>query len=380
FGNVVLADFVTNGTLESIYFAVVLTTGAMVLDSTLTILFRTRGARYFRMVRVHEKLLVRRAVSLIHVLAVALWFVGTLRVFGLLTVTVDWLSRLLSTSFSVGSLTISIGSIFVFLFAVVLSVMVARFVRFILDEDVLPRLPFTQSVSGSISLLANYSIMLIGFILALTAAGIEWGKMAIIFGALGVGIGFGLQNIVNNFISGLILILERPVSVGDMIEVGELLGKVKRIGIRSSTLRTREGAEVIVPNANLISNEVVNWTLSDRNRRIVIKLGVEYGSKPREVLAILFKIMERDDRILKSPAPQALFTGFGDSSLDFMIRFWVVGWEGWRQIISDISTEINDALDEAGIGIPFPQRDLHIRTIDTSVKEVLESNNDRDTS
>jgi small-conductance mechanosensitive channel len=187
-------------------------------------------------------------------------------------------------------------------------------------------------------------------------------RFTFLVGALGVGIGFGLQNVVNNFVSGLILLYERPVQKSDIVEVGSLLGEVRRIGIRSSTVRTYDGAEVIVPNASLISQEVVNWTLSDRTRRIEIPLGVAYGTDPGRLIDLLLTAVKGQRGVLETPQPVALFQGFGDSSLDFVVRFWTAEFDRWSQVSSDVRASIYEAVRQAGIEIPFPQRDLHLRT------------------
>jgi small-conductance mechanosensitive channel len=226
-------------------------------------------------------------------------------------------------------------------------------------------------VPATLSMLINYSIVTLGFLSAMAAVGIEVSQFAIIFGALGVGIGFGLQNIVNNFISGLILVFERPVKIGDTIEVGTMIGEVRRIGIRSSTVRTYDGAEVIVPNGNLISAEVINWTLSDRIRRIKIPVGVAYGTDPQKVLDLLAGVAKDSKDVLSFPEPHALFLGFGASSLDFELRFWTANFEHWMRVASQITVGVNTALAEAGIQIPFPQRDLHLRSLEPAVEQAL---------
>jgi small-conductance mechanosensitive channel len=182
-------------------------------------------------------------------------------------------------------------------------------------------------------------------------------------GAFGVGIGFGLQNVVNNFVSGLILLYERPIQVGDVLQVGALQGRVRRIGIRSSTLSTFDGAEVIVPNANLIATDVVNWTLSDRIRRVDIAVGASYGSDPREVLAVLDRVARAHAEVLASPEPTALFVGFGESALAFELRFWTPEYDAWIRVGSEVRTAIFAAFKDAGIEIPFPQRDLHVKSV-----------------
>jgi len=184
--------------------------------------------------------------------------------------------------------------------------------------------------------------------------------------ALGIGIGFGLQNIVNNFVSGLVLAFEQPFQVGDIIETGTLTGRVRLIGLRASRVQTLDGAEVIVPNADLIAGNVINWTLSDRMRRIDVDVGVAYGSDPGKVRSILMQVAEKSDSVISSPEPAALFIGFGDSSLDFTLRVWIHEAGNWPQITSDLNEAVNAALDEADIEIPYPQRTLHIRSDERS--------------
>jgi small-conductance mechanosensitive channel len=222
-----------------------------------------------------------------------------------------------------------------------------------------------------------YALLILGFLAAIAAAGIDLSGFALLGGALGVGIGFGLQNVVNNFVSGLILLITRPIKTGDTIEIGELLGEVRQIGIRASTVRTWQGAEVIVPNSNLISQPVINWTLSDRNRRIEVDVGVAYGTDPERVLKLLVDVAEQEDRILERPAPSALFVQFGDSSLDFRLRAWTARADEWMGIRSDLNVAICRALGEAEIEIPFPQRDLHLRSVEARAGQALAAQKDR---
>jgi small-conductance mechanosensitive channel len=291
--------------------------------------------------------------------------------FRVLSPLAERVGAMLGRVWSVGSFNISAGDVLAFVITLGIAVMASRFIRFVLQEDVLPRIELPRGVPGAISTVAHYVILAIGFVFAVGAAGIDLSQFALLAGAFGVGIGFGLQSIVNNFVSGLVLIFERPIQIGDTIEVGSLLGRVRRIGIRSSTVRTYDGAEVIVPNGNLISAEVVNWTLSDRHRRIELAIGVAYGTDPNQVLEILRTVTPKQAGVLENPQLQALFDGFGDSSLDFSVRFWTDEFENFRVVSSNVNVAIHDALKEAGITIPFPQRDLHLRSVDASVKRAL---------
>lgn len=210
--------------------------------------------------------------------------------------------------------------------------------------------------------------MTLGFVLAFGAAKIPFENIAIIFGAMSVGIGFGLQNIFNNLVSGLIIAFERPIQVGDVIQIStlNLMGEVKEIGIRASTVRTFDGAEVIVPNGNLISNEMVNWTLSDQRRRQEILVGVKYGTDTNKVLEILNSVVPKQNNVLKNPGPFIIFLGFGDSSLDFRVLFWTQ-FDVGMSTKSAVGIAIDEAFKNNGIEIPFPQRDLHLRSVSDTV-------------
>ena len=234
-----------------------------------------------------------------------------------------------------------------------------------------PRLPAGRGVGYALTTTVHYAVLLVGFLLAISAAGVDLNKVSLLAGAFGVGIGFGLQNVVNNFVSGLILLYERPVQLGDMVEVGGTTGEVRRIGIRSSTIRTFQGAEVIVPNSNLISDRVVNWTFSDRRRRIELQVGVAYGTDPQRVLLILLAVARAHPDVLDDPAPQALMLGFGDSSLDFELRAWTALFDTYVVTQSELAIALHRALAEAGIEIPFPQRDLHLRSSDEAALRAL---------
>jgi len=238
---------------------------------------------------------------------------------------------------------------------------------------VFPRVVMRRGVPNAILTTVNYVILFFGFVLALGAAGVELTRVTLLAGAFGVGIGFGLQDVVNNFVSGLILLFERPIQVGDTIEMqgDQLLGEVRRIGPRSSTVRTFDGAEVIVPNGMLISNQVINWTLSDRRRRLAVDIGVKYGSDPEQVLEILQVVAAENETVLADPAPLVIFLGFGDSSLDFQLRCWIPRYEEGFSMRTQLRVAIYNKLAAAGIEIPFPQRDLHLRSVDGDAARTL---------
>ena len=182
-------------------------------------------------------------------------------------------------------------------------------------------------------------------------------KMTVLAGAFGVGIGFGLQSIVNNFVSGLILLFERPLQVGDSVQFGNHQGRVRRIGIRASTMQTDQGAEMIVPNANLITQEVTNWTLTDQLRRLDLPVGVNYGAAPNKVIELLECVARAHPKVLKQPAPLCLFMIYGNSSMKFELRVWT-DYSDSQQVRSDLNVAIYDAIYAAGMSFPFSQREL----------------------
>ena len=262
-----------------------------------------------------------------------------------------------------GNFSIDPGDFLIFGFTIWLSFKIAAFVEFMLNVDFLPRVDLPRGVPETISRLTRYVVIAVGAVIASAAAGFDISKITIIVGALGVGIGFGLQNIVNNFVSGLILLFERPIRVGDTLDIGSTGGTVETIGMRASIVSTWDGAEVVVPNADLISDKVTNWTLTHSQRRMVIPVGVAYGTDPEKAAQLIVGVANDHKHVDKQPAPACLFMGFGDSSLDFELRAWTAG-SMFVGVASDLRFAIVKTLDEAGIKIPFPQRDLHLRTAD----------------
>lgn len=365
-GFVDLAVVVTGGVMLSLYLAAVMWTLTRILDGIVGLVLRAGWARRSRIVRDHGDRVRAASRRLFRLIATALWLIAALDAFLLWTPIFREIRRSLQASFTVGSLTISLGSVLAAAVAVWLALAISRVIRFFFEEEVASRVALPPGVPATMSRLIHYAILVIGAFLALAAAGIEIGQLAIVFGAFGVGIGFGLQNIVNNFISGLILMFERPIRVGDAVTLGALSGEVSAIGIRASTIRTWDGSEVLVPNGNLIASELINWTLSDTKRRLELPVGVAYGTDPERVIELLVAEMNGHGMVLPDPEPFALFVGFGDSSLNFSARCWCRFSDSLRTA-SDLHVAFNRALAQADIEIPFPQRDLHVRSVDAGV-------------
>ncbi|MFP8872984.1 MAG: mechanosensitive ion channel domain-containing protein, partial [Myxococcota bacterium] len=260
-GNVTLAALLCQGVLRSIFLGIVLYGALQVLEGVYFVLLRTPAAGRLRMVQRHRPLLRRRGLRVLGVGISFLWVYLSLSYFGVWQQTTQLIWLVLGTPLVAGGLEVSLGQILGFVLVVWISILFARLLRFTLDEDVLPRTELARGVPRTISLLVGYGVVILGFVAAVAVAGIDMGRFALMVSALGVGIGIGLQDVVNNFVSGLILLFERPIRAGDQVEVGECIGEVRRIGLRSTTVRTWDGAEVVIPNSRFVSNEFTNWTL-----------------------------------------------------------------------------------------------------------------------
>ena len=271
-----------------------------------TIFYLALSSNYFQklnVIRDEFQVIYRKCTWLTNVILLFLFFSIILNILTIKNAVFEWGRGVLSDGIKIGAVNISLGSILIFFFVIWLSIMISRIVSHILEKDVFTRVKVSKGLPGTIILMLKTVLISGGFFLAAAASGMRLTNLSIVLGAFSVGIGFGLQNIFNNLVSGLILAFERPINVGDVVEVGPLLGTVRSIGLRSSTVRTFDGAEVIVPNGNLISNEMINWTLSDTNRRMDIRVGVAYGSNPERVLELMEKIAQEHTGVRKKPGP-----------------------------------------------------------------------------
>jgi len=274
---------------------------------------------------------------------------------------------LLALGFKLGSQRISVGLVITSVGILYVTFFASWILQKLLMDQVLARRKVELGVRHAIVKLVHYVIVFVGFLLALSVLGLDFTKLTIMLSALGVGIGFGLQGVVNNFVSGIILLFERPVRVGDLVETGGRWAIIKRIGLRSTTVTTFDEADLIVPNANLINNEVTNWTLSNRRARIIIPVGVAYGSDVPLVIETLTACGKENSWVSETPEPQGLFLRFGESSLEFELRVWVFDIDHRLKAKSEIHQEIDRRFREAKIEIAFPQQDLHLRSVDESV-------------
>ena len=297
------------------------------------------------------------------------WAWASLNLFRIWLPFSSYVETIVNYTLSIGKFSITIGNILLFPITVYLAYWVAKTIRVLLNEDIFTKVDLPRGVGNSVSSILYYAIIMAGFFIALAAAGFELSQLGIIISALSVGIGFGLQTVVNNFISGLILMLERPVQPGDTIELSGTIGKVRDIGMRATTLTTFDGADVVVPNGMLLSEKMTNWTLSSDSRRVDIPVGVSYSADPEKVLEILSEIAKTTKGVSLHPSPTVIFTGFGDSSLNFSVRAWTTNFDDSVFVRSNMAVRIYNRFKEDGIEIPFPQRDLHIQSISPTIFE-----------
>jgi potassium efflux system protein len=289
------------------------------------------------------------------------------------------LKRFFDLTFTVGSLSFSIKGIVLAVFIVFVTHQFLRIGRALLKEKVLDKRSIERGLRDSILTIATYLGWALGLVLALGLLGVNTTSLAVIFGALSIGIGFGLQNIFNNFISGLILLFERPIQVGDYVEIGGLWAEVKKINVRSTVVQTFDNASVIIPNSEFISQQVTNWSFKDKRMRRNLEVGVAYGSDVALVEKTLLEIALETPGVLKYPRPDVIFVDHADSALIFRLRIWVDVDDYWT-VASQIRFDIDQRFQKLEIEIAFPQRDLHIRTLPSKGETAICQGNSRDTS
>lgn len=366
-GAFALSEFFTFMPIQIMLLAVGVQMTTKLVDAIIYLLLVSHYMQKINVIKDDWEFIHRKTFWIFHFALWTFFVYVALDIFRIREKVLDGAHSFLTNGIKIGAAEVSLGSIFLFIIVIWLSVALTRVVRHILEKDVFSRVATKKGIPTTVVLLVRVSMLTAGFFLAAASAGIKLSNLSIVLGAFSVGIGFGLQNVFNNVVSGLILALERPIKVGDVVQVGELTGVVKSIGLRSSNVKSFDGAEVIVPNGNLISKEMVNWTHSSSNRRMDIRVGVAYGTKPSAVVELMQAIAEGHEQVDKEPPPMAYFIGFGDSSLDFRLLAWT-DIDHRLKVESELNMSIEEALKKAGIEVPFPQRDLHIVSDGTKEK------------
>jgi potassium efflux system protein len=353
-GFVSLATLIGNGMFGSIDVGVIFYGILKILDGVMVFLFRIPPLALLNGVQKHRSVIRRRIYRLLTVVAVYYWALFTLELLSLREPVTTQVKTWLTNELVVGSIHLSLGHLLAFGLTIWLASQFSRFTRFVLDEEVFPHVTLGRGVPYALSQSIHYAILILGILTALGALGVDMTKITVVAGALSVGIGFGLQNIVNNFISGLILLIDRPVNVGDVLQLGEFQGELKVIGMRSSILNIKNGSEVIIPNSDLINQRVVNWSRSGISRRVDIKLTLENESDPDKVVKVLTEVAEANENIATAPAPQVFFMGFAGKSFDVELRGWVKDLKIAQSVKSELVMQSSSALARAGIQLAEP--------------------------
>lgn len=307
------------------------------------------------------KILESRLKNILNIVAFIFWLIWVAENFNIIDFLIDFFTQILSQEHVIGDTKFTFGNVLVFVIIIWIASTLSKVITYFFEFADQHAVTSTRKsrLSSSI-LLVKLSIFGLGFLLAIIASSIPVAKINIIIGALSVGIGFGLQTIVNNLVSGVILAFEKPVQIGDLIEVGGHSGRIKEMGIRASKIATYEGSEIIVPNGDLLSQHLVNWTLSNNNRRVELLIGVAYGTELKKVKQLLFNLIIDREGIMKEPDPLVLIHNFGDNSVDFRVLFWVADLSKWLELKSQVMSDIYESFYNEGIEIPFPQRDVHL--------------------
>jgi small-conductance mechanosensitive channel len=327
----------------------------LIITSLLILVFSLRKSYQIQTFDAWVRATHQRIQPLLQWIGLISWVFFTLEGFGLLGIISSWWQEILMIKWIIGEMTISLGGILAFLGIIIFTFIIAKVAGAVFqDEWMVNFLP--RGMGPAISLVLRIVVVTLGLYAGLSAAGVDLSKLGFIVGALGVGIGFGLQNVVLNFVSGLILAFERPINLGDTIEVDMEKGVVTNIGVRSSNIRTYSGSEVIIPNGDLISKKVVNWTLSNRERRSRIQMKTAPDADPEKVIELFNSIAMDHPATRSNPAPKTYFYGYGpDGNLNFALMYWTT-FSDTLKTDSEISLKIFDALKREKIQAPAPVR------------------------
>lgn len=277
-----------------------------------------------------------------------------------------------ATLFNIGSTSINTVSLFMLIVLIFLLFFLSGKLKNIISDRILAKYDFDIGIRQSIGTIIKYIFLIVGLLVIIQSIGINLSSLTILAGALGVGIGFGLQNITNNFISGIIILFERPIKIGDRIQVADINGDVVSISARSTNIVTNDNISVIVPNSEFISSTVINWSHTDRNVRFRFPVGVSYKENPEVVRKLLMEVAGKHEGVLNNPEPDVLFDKFGESSLDFILAVWTSDYINRPTVLkSQLYYSIFEKFKEHGIEIPFPQQDIHVKS---GIEKLFENN------
>lgn len=367
-GNVQLSVILTETAIGTFLAFAIIKESVKLLHSFFYLLIKYTLTGYSNILKDDNEKVLLGLFKTLKYASILLWFYTILGFLKVRTVMTEYFLIFINKPLKVGELSISLGNIIAFFLIIQLSVWISQLIRYVLDKEIYPRTSIDKGIASTFSLMIRYTLIIIGFVLALAAAGLEYNKIAIGMGALGIGIGFGLQNIVSNFISGIILAIERPIKIGDIVKVDEILGEVKDIGLRASQIRTSDGADVIVPNGNLISGKLINWTFLDRMRRLEFEVVLDMESDIMVATQVILDASDKVPKILKTPKPIVNFEGIKEGSAVVKVYGWINDYSESFSAGTLFKVAIHKALMDKGFKLANPILDVNVNKENTPSK------------
>ena len=368
-GRITLAKIFSGSAVVAIIYALSLDLLESIIFEVLFLNYEVfKDSRFATLLKYHE--LRNKFRGAIYFILGLFWSIIFLYTLSLYDFIINGTKAIMSNEVELGDFKFTLGHIALFCIIIYISSIISKLLTYFFGSTG-QFASNKKNKNGSWVLLLRLAVFTIGIFIAFAASGIPIDKFTIIIGALGVGIGFGLQNIINNLVSGIVLAFEKPMQIGDVIEVENHIGTVKEIGIRSSKITTYDGAEIVVPNGEFISKQITNWTLSNTYRRIELIIGVAYDSDMNKIKALLDQLVDTHEGIIKFPKPAVLLHEFSDSAVNFRVLFWTGDFDTWTALKSSVLLEIFKIFKENDIVIPFPQRDIHVKS--TDLKDLIKA-------
>ena len=360
-GSVQLSLILTRTIIGTIIIFMIIKESVSLFESFLYLFLMGPMYKYSNILKEDSKLVFKIIHKVLKIIAFLLWIYFILDLLKIRKTIFASLMNFINTPLNLGALSISLGNIFSFFLILQISIWISQFIRYFLDKEIYPRTHLSAGVSSTFSLMIKYSLTFFGFLIALFGAGIEISKVAVGIGALGVGIGFGLQNIINNFVSGIILALERPIKIGDKVKIDDIEGVVKDIGLRASQIRTWDGSDVLVPNGYLISGKLTNYTFSDNKRRLNLEVNLSANADIKKASKVILQAASQVQKVLTKPAPYLNFKGIENGFSTIIAYAWIKDYSNGISIGTDFKIAVYDALRKEGFKISVPILDVQVK-------------------
>ena len=367
-GSVQLSLIIIRTIIGTIIVYTIIKETVTLLESFLYLLLMGPLYKFSNILKEDSELVLTSIHKVLKIVAFFLWIYVILGLLKIRKTIFYSFMNFINSPLEVGELSISLANIIYFFIILQVTIWISQFIRYFLDREVYPRTHLSKGVSSTFSLMIKYSLTFFGFLIALFGAGIEISKVAVGIGALGVGIGFGLQNIINNFVSGIILALERPIKIGDIVKIDDIEGEVKDIGLRASQIRTWDGSDVLVPNGSLLSGKLTNYTFSDNKRRLELEVNLSAGVDIQKVSKIILQAASTVSGVLKKPAPYFNFEGIKEGKSVIIAYAWIKDYSNGYSIGSEFKISIYTALRKEGFEIFIPLLDVQLKQNDKNLK------------